>query len=273
MDPPADAPAPTHGFDRVRALLRELYNGDSPAAIRFRLGVLWVDFAIIGFFMVAPILRNQPGFLIIDYAIAAVLALELIGRALGYASLRQWISRPIVWLDIFVLLTLLAPHLGYNLGYLRMIRLWTLIHSEFFWETIGRKFDDTRWEEIAKTVATLVTFLFIVSGLVYTGFAHRAPGLNSYVDALYFVVTSVTTTGYGDVLLPGHFGRLVSIVIMICGITLFVRLAQAIVKPNKVHYPCPLCGLQRHDPDAVHCKACGVVLNIPDEGDGPGRKG
>jgi voltage-gated potassium channel len=24
--------------------------------------------------------------------------------------------------------------------------------------------------------------------------------------------------------------------------------------------------LQRHDSDAVHCKACGTVLNIPDEG-------
>ena len=28
----------------------------------------------------------------------------------------------------------------------------------------------------------------------------------------------------------------------------------------------PVCGLLRHDPDAVHCKACGRVLNIPDEG-------
>jgi hypothetical protein len=25
----------------------------------------------------------------------------------------------------------------------------------------------------------------------------------------------------------------------------------------------PTCGLQRHDSDAVHCKACGTVLNIP----------
>ena len=24
--------------------------------------------------------------------------------------------------------------------------------------------------------------------------------------------------------------------------------------------------LQRHDSDAVHCKACGTLLNIPDEG-------
>ncbi|HNQ92933.1 MAG TPA: ion transporter, partial [Alphaproteobacteria bacterium] len=26
------------------------------------------------------------------------------------------------------------------------------------------------------------------------------------------------------------------------------------------------CGLYLHDQDAVHCKACGHILNIPDEG-------
>jgi voltage-gated potassium channel len=53
---------------------------------------------------------------------------------------------------------------------------------------------------------------------------------------------------------------------MIVGVSLFVRLAQAVVRPHKVTFPCPCCGLQRHDTDAVHCKACGEVLNIPDEG-------
>jgi voltage-gated potassium channel len=46
-----------------------------------------------------------------------------------------------------------------------------------------------------------------------------------------------------------------------------VRLAQAIFRPNKVFFPCPVCALQRHDPDAVHCKACGTLLKIPDPGD------
>ncbi|MNL88299.1 hypothetical protein D3C87_2179250 [compost metagenome] len=53
---------------------------------------------------------------------------------------------------------------------------------------------------------------------------------------------------------------------MIVGISLFVRLAQSIFRPNKVNFLCPECGLQKHDPDAVHCKACGHVLNIPDHG-------
>jgi len=55
---------------------------------------------------------------------------------------------------------------------------------------------------------------------------------------------------------------------MIVGITLFFRLAQAAFRPGgKVRFPCPQCGLLRHDPDAVHCKACGRVLNIPDDRD------
>ena len=51
------------------------------------------------------------------------------------------------------------------------------------------------------------------------------------------------------------------------GISLFVRLAQSIVRPYKVMYPCEKCGLQRHEVDAVHCKACGHLLNIPNDND------
>ena len=53
---------------------------------------------------------------------------------------------------------------------------------------------------------------------------------------------------------------------MLTGVTLFIRLAQTLFRPHKVRFPCDNCGLQNHDPDAVHCKACGIVLCIPDEG-------
>ena len=66
--------------------------------------------------------------------------------------------------------------------------------------------------------------------------------------------------------LQGTGGRLISVVVMICGVTLFLRLSQVLFRPYKVRFPCPACGLQRHEADAVHCKACGTLLNIPDEG-------
>ena len=80
-------------------------------------------------------------------------------------------------------------------------------------------------------------------------------------------IATITTTGFGDITLPGPWGKLTAIVAMIVGITLFVRLAQALFRPNKVWFPCPECALQRHEPDAVYCKACGHKLKIPDEGD------
>jgi voltage-gated potassium channel len=53
---------------------------------------------------------------------------------------------------------------------------------------------------------------------------------------------------------------------MIFGVTLFLRLARALLRVHKVRFRCPNCGLQRHEVDAVHCKACGEPLKIPDEG-------
>ena len=78
-------------------------------------------------------------------------------------------------------------------------------------------------------MATLLTFVFVATGFVYASFARTHPGIDGYVDALYFTVATLTTTGFGDIILPGAWGKLISIVIMITGITLFVRLAQTAV--------------------------------------------
>ena len=36
-------------------------------------------------------------------------------------------------------------------------------------------------------------------------------------------------------------------------------------EPQVTDYPCPKCGLGRHDPDAVYCKACGEQVCIPND--------
>ena len=252
---------------RLRARLRYLYHGSSPLAVRFRLAVIAIDFVIIGFFLAAPILKEAGwAFYVIDYAIAFFLAADLAGRAYAHTDIRDWLKKPATWIDLFVLATLLAPAFLSNFGFLRLLRLWTLLNSDFFWRTVGRRYDDTRVEEITRALASLVTFIFVVTGFVYASFLGSHPGIKGYLDALYFTVATLTTTGFGDITLPGAWGRVLSIVVMLTGITLFLRLAQTIFKPHKVKFPCPTCGLQKHDPDAVHCKACGVVLCIPDEG-------
>lgn len=252
-------------FGRMRSMLRLLYHGRSPVAVRFQRAVLIVDLLIILFFIVGPVLRDRPSFLLLDIAVAVLLLADITARALATTDILRWLRQPTTLVDLFVLVTLLLPTLLANYGFLRILRLWTLSNSGFLWRGL-RKRDLAEWEETGRAIVNLLTFLFIVTGFVFTFFAGADTGIAGYIDALYFTVTSVTTTGYGDIVLPGTWGRLVSIVVMIVGISLFVRLAQAMFRPAKVVFPCPQCGLRRHDPDAVHCKACGHVLNIPDEG-------
>ena len=253
-------------FRRLRSTLRLLYHSQSPGAQRFQFTVLIVDLAIIAFFIATPLLKHNQSFLWIDYSIAALLVVDLAARALASTDIVRWLRQMPTIIDIFILATLLAPTWLINLGFLRILRLWTLTRSPALWRSL-RKRGLGPYQEPIQAVINLLVFLFVVTGFVYTAFANRGDdGISGYVDALYFTVTTVTTTGFGDITLPGTWGKLASIVIMIIGISLFVRLAQAIFRPAKVHFPCPQCGLQKHEPDAVHCKACGHVLNIPDHG-------
>lgn len=249
-----------------RRRLRQLYVGADPQAVRFQWAFATVDLIIIGFFILSPVLQEWPAFLWFDYAVAFVLAIDLTARGTAALSLRQWLRRPSVWVDFVVLGTLLAPLWIANLGFLRILRLWTLSQKDIFWRSL-RRGGYSEWEDVGRAAINLITCLFVITGFVYTAFARPGSGMEGWIDALYFTVATVTTTGFGDITLPGTAGKLTSIVTMIVGISLFVRLAQALFRPYKITFRCPKCALMRHEPDAVHCKACGHLLAIPDDGD------
>jgi voltage-gated potassium channel len=249
----------------LRNRLRLLYHGNSPAAVRFRMAVLIVDVAIIVFFIITPVIRESSSFLWIDYSIAAILGADIAARLLASTNIpRQFLQLP-TWVDIFILATLLFPASLGNLGFLRILRLWTVSQSGLLWRPLKRLGYES-WRETGAAIVNLVTFLLVITGFIYTFFFQALGGIDGYIDALYFTVAAITTTGFGDIVLPGPWGKLTSIATMVIGITLFLRLAQSLFRPTKVFFPCPKCALQRHDPDAVHCKACGHVLAIPDEG-------
>jgi voltage-gated potassium channel len=234
-------------------------------AERFQLMVLAIDLAIIVFFILTPVIRGTSSFLWIDYTVAAVLGLDILARALATTNIPRHFLQLTTWVDLFILATLLFPESLGNFGFLRILRLWTLSQSGQLWRPLKRAGQES-WRETGQSIVNLVTFLFLLTGFIYTFFFRSQGGMDGYVDALYFTVAAITTTGFGDIVLPGPWGKLTSIVAMIIGITLFIRLAQALFRPFKVYFPCPKCALQRHDPDAVHCKACGHLLAIPDEG-------
>ena len=247
--------------------LTELYEADTPGAHRFRYGLLIFDFATIAFVIISSFLHSK-GTEVLD----AVIGVLLLGDFLA----RLWICRERLKMvfsfygiiDILVIASMMAPVVGEGLAFLRVARVLRLLRS---YAMVKRLRQDFRWfrrnEQIVMSALNLIVFLFVMTALVYETQHYTNDKIGNYADALYFTVTALTTTGFGDIVLEGTGGRMIAVVIMIFGVSLFLRLVQVTLRPDKVNYRCPDCGLLRHDRDAVHCKACGRLLNIPDEGD------
>jgi voltage-gated potassium channel len=255
-------------WGRLRATLRHLYEDDTPDARRFRFGLLVLDLASLALVAFVSFLPRHPAVLAFEVALGLVLMAEFVLRKLG--SGRPWrdLLRPSSLADLAAIVSLLvAPLVTHGLGFLRALRFLRVLHSVRLAASLGADFPFFRRnEEAIIAAAQLLVFIFIMTGLVYETQIDHNGHIRNYGDALYFTVTALTTTGFGDITLPGTTGRLLSVAIMICGVTLFLRLAQALFRPTKVAFECPNCALMRHEPDAVHCKACGTVLRIPDEG-------
>jgi voltage-gated potassium channel len=226
---------------RLRDVLRKVYHGSGPASFRFRLATVVIDIAIIAFFIATPLLQETRSFLWLDYFVAAIVAADMGARLLASTNMLRLMRQPTWLVDFFILMTLLFPMALANLGFLRILRLWSLSRSGALWRHLEmRRLKE--WREASQAVVNLLTFLLVVTGFVYTFFFRDGSGVAAYVDALYFTVATVTTTGFGDIVLPGIAGKLTAIVTMIIGISLFVRLAQAVFRPTKVFFPCPNAG-------------------------------
>lgn len=247
--------------------LRALYEGHSERAHRFRYGLLLFDLLTVLFIVATSFLPRSPLLEGADVGIGLIVLADFVARiAISRHRFREFL-RPTTWADIAAIASFLAPIVGEGVGFLRILRTLRLLRT---YHLLAQLRSDLpyfrRNEEVFLAATNLLVFIFIMTGIVYATQHRTNPDIRNYVDALYFTVTSLTTTGYGDVTLKGTVGRLISVAVMLCGVTLFLRLAQVLFRPNKVCFPCPECGLQRHETDAVHCKACGTVLAIPDEG-------
>lgn len=253
-----------------RALLRNIksyYESDTPEAHRFRYALLLFDLVTILFIVVTSFLPRIAITEWMDVLFGLVILADVSARlAISRSRIRE-LAHPATWADMAAIVSFLAPLVGEAAGFLRILRTVRLLHT---YQLLARLRSDSarfrRHEEVILAVVHLSVFIFIMTGVVYETQHMTNPLIENYADALYFTVTALTTTGFGDITLPGTTGRLISVVIMILGVTLFFNLARALLHPSKVRFLCPNCGLMRHDPDAVHCKACGIVLNIPDEG-------
>jgi voltage-gated potassium channel len=256
-------------MQKWRAAIKLLYRGRSRRAELFRYGMLALDTLIVLYFIVSTMVPPDEAWVVaVDYALAPLLIADFLARLVIARDKARYVFSLAGTADVIVILSLLvAPWTG-NLGFLRVLRALRLLRSYHLIHDMRRRFAFFRTnEEVIQSTVNLLVFILVVTAMVYVMQVRFNPDIENYVDALYFTVTTLTTTGFGDITLHGSGGRLLSVVIMVFGVALFLRLLQTIFRPSKVRYRCPNCGLNRHEPDAVHCKHCGTVIDIETEGE------
>jgi voltage-gated potassium channel len=254
-------------MSEISHLCREIYYGHTQRALRARFAFILFDVCVVTYFVITTFLEPYAWIIYTDMVIGIILLADFIGRLAADADRGAFIVKPMTIVDLVVIASLFVPALVGNLTFLRLIRSLRLMRSYAVARELRRysRFF-ARHEEVIFSALNLAVFIFVVSAAVFVMQVQVNESINNYVDALYYTITTLTTTGFGDVILVGSAGRLLAVVIMIVGVALFIRLVQTIFRPNRIRYECPDCGLTLHETDAVHCKHCGRQLHIRTEG-------
>lgn len=143
---------------------------------------------------------------------------------------------------------------------LKILRSYRVIHDL----SNANKFID-RNKDLIFSVLNLVIFIFFMASLVFVFQVEHNTEISSFLDALYFTLATLTTTGFWDITVIWDTWKILAILIMTLWTGLFLRLVSVIFRPIKKHAPCKHCGLKKHDKDASHCKHCWKIIYIEND--------
>ncbi|ADQ66283.1 ion channel [Halogeometricum borinquense DSM 11551] len=207
-----------------------------------------------------------------EVAIASVFVVEYVLRLYGSRNRLQEFTNPYTVVDLLSILPTISvfllpvPAVVLTVGFLRVARVVRVLRfyrftrdEEFFFGTVS-----VETLRVMKLLLTVLVVFFVSAGLFYSAEFQTNPDVNNFGDAFYYMVITLTTVGFGDIIPVTSAGRWVTVASVLAAIILVPWQAGKIVREwtnrEKVNVTCPNCGLSHHDPDASHCKSCGHII-------------
>ena len=148
---------------------------------------------------------------------------------------------------------------------LRLFRVFKMARYVRESQTLLRALRASR-PKITVFVVAILSISVIIGSLMYLieGPAH---GFTSIPTAMYWVIVTITTVGYGDISPQTPVGQMLASAVMIMAYGILAvptgiityELSRAADQPVTTQ-TCPSCGREGHEPDATFCKYCGNAL-------------
>ncbi len=214
------------------------------------IGLILISLALLVIETVDSIGSAYPAlFRAADMAILVVFALEYVLRLWSCveeprysAPLRgrlRFARRPVMLVDLIVILPLVLPMLGGELVTLRLLRMLRFLRLAKLgrystaMQTLGRVIA-SKGPDLAALFTVLVMLLIVASTLMYFAEHDAQPdAFSSIPAAMWWAVATLTTVGYGDVYPVTPLGRLLGSVIAILGIG-FIALPTGLLSAGYV---------------------------------------
>jgi len=203
---------------------------------------------------------------VLDTVILVIFICEYLLRLWSAKKKVKYIFSLYSMIDLIAILPSLSGVI--DISFIRLFRWFRILRLLRF---IDRKIFTSISNEdtviFARILFTLFAIIFVFSGLIYQVEHPVNPRIfTTFLDAFYFSVVTMTTVGFGDVTPISELGRLLTVLMILTGISLIPwqvgDLIKRLVKNTYQEIACENCGLAFHDLDADFCKKCGNTLKI-----------
>lgn len=173
---------------------------------------------------------DRPWVTIADWVIWGAFLLEFSVMCLWAQDRRRYALRNWVGIGVIVLSFPLLPELLASVRLVRVTRVARLFRLARILMATYRGMYAMRRSLGSQSVIYLaaVTALMTIAGGALLAFLEPDAAPGGFIDGLWWAIVTVTTVGYGDIAPQTFLGRLLAIVLMLCGLGLLSTLAASI---------------------------------------------
>ena len=284
---PAPAPSPLR-----RALHGVIFEARTPAGRAFDLALILAILVSVGVILLESVpgtaqhygehfYRLEWGFTLL-FTLEYVVRLWVVARPGRYARSFFGVVDLLAVLPMYLSLLFPGAQIFLVIRLVRILRVFHVFNLAGYQgaaETLGSALRATRFTLTVFFVG-LVSLVVFLGALMYLVEGSDS-GFTSIPVSIYWAVVTVTTLGYGDLVPQTALGRGLTGAIVLLGYwTLAVPVAVVSVElsratmmtrrrdgrqpPRTVSPPCPACGAEGHQADALHCRMCGGPLTSPE---------
>ena len=185
-----------------------------------------IDLILITLTLISEVGANlYYSIVVFDTALCIILIIEFITRLMDSDNKKRFLLKNWTELIAAIPFDLIMLPFVLNNAHLRIFKILKFIKvialfSQFF-ETIDVFLKKTHLDEIFG-----VTLLVVLASTL--GLYLFDPSINSLFDSLWFVLSTITTVGYGDVLPQSGPGKIIGLITLIVGVLIFSTVTGAI---------------------------------------------